>query len=389
MAALVHNHLYQLWGGVESTFGAGPASTPATGDAFDHITFDPGPAPGASLVPNAEKNGTRSMAPPVQSHNDPRAFRVELYAKGSGTATTAIDPAFLLRAGGFTETVGGADVSYARTLAPATSAWLWSVSAGGEFAMSYAGAVVGEIGLTVEDLARMTFSGEAAKVSVCDETTIAANITAGNSSFTLAANHGWVVPTNGAPVWVTIGAETVKVTAVSGVTATISGTFASNHTSGDAVAPHVPSRTVASTTPISAVNCLLDINAGSEELTVLRYSATIRTGVRLLDKEVHGAFRSGLVGERTPEDAVRATADLYLTSGAGSSRVLAMFAAQTTKSLRLQCGETSGNIIRINATTAKIAAPPSVPESESGPRIATIEIGGYSTTGADVAVVTL
>lgn len=387
--ALVHNHLYQLWGGTESTFGAGPASTPATGDAFDHVSFDPGQTPGASLTPNAEKNGTRSMAAPVQGAHDPRAFRVECYAKGSGTATTAIDPAFLLKAGGFTETVGGADVSYARTLSPSTSAWLWSVSAGGEFGISYAGACVGEIALTVEDLARISFSGEAAKVSICDETTIGANILAGATSFTLAANHGWVVPANGAPVWVSIGGETIKVTSVSGNTATISGTFASGHTSGDAVAPYVPTRTVASTTPVSAVNCILDVNAGSEEITVLKWSATIKTGVRLLDKEVHNAFRSGLVGERTPDDAVRATADLYFTTGPGSSKLAAMFAAQTTKSLRLQIGETSGNIVRVNATTAKVISPLSVPEADSGPRIATVEFGAYSTTGADVAVVTL
>src|SRR5574343_583574 len=369
--ALVHNHLYQLWGGTEATFGAGPASTPATGDAFDHVSFDPGQTPGASLTPNAEKNGTRSMAAPVQGAHDPRAFRVECYAKGSGTATTAIDPAFLLKAGGFTETVGGADVSYARTLSPSTSA------------------CVGEIALTVEDLARISFSGEAAKVSICDETTIGANILAGATSFTLAANHGWVVPSSGAPVWVSIGGETIKVTSVSGNTATISGTFAGGHTSGDAVAPYVPARTVASTTPVSAVNCILDVNAGSEGITVLKWSATIKTGVRLLDKEVHNAFRSGLVGERTPDDAVRATADLYFTTGPGSSKLAAMFAAQTTKSLRLQIGETSGNIVRVNATTAKVISPLSVPEADSGPRIATVEFGAYSTTGADVAVVTL
>ena len=390
MATIIEDHLFQLWGGTESTFGAGPASNPAAGDAFDHVAFDPGQTPGQSVVPNAEKNGTRSMGPPVQGFFDPRAFKVDLYAKGSGTATTAIDAAFLLKAGGFTETVGGSDVSYARTLSPATSAWLWSVSANGELGISYAGAVVGEIGVQVEDLARLTFSGEAAKVSICDKTTIAANILAGASSFTLAATPGWVVPRSGAPVWVTINAETVKVTSVSGVTATISGTFAGGHTSGDAVSPFVPSsRTVSSQPPVSAVNCLLDLSAGSEEIAVLKWNATIKTGVRLLDKEAHATFRSGLVGERTPDDAARITADLYYTAQTGSSKLAAMFAAQTTKSVRASVGETSGNIIRINMTTAKVVSPLSIPEADSGPRIGTVELAGYSTTGADVAVVTL
>lgn len=390
MATIIENHLFQLWGGTESTFGAGPASNPATADAFDHIAFDPGQTPGASVVPNAEKNGYRSMGFPVQSFHDPRPFKIDLHARGSGSATTAIDPAFLLKAGGFTETVGGSSVDYARTLSPATSAWLWSVSSNGELGLSYAGAVVGEIGLQVEDLARLTFAGEAAKVSICDKTTIAAGISIGNASFTLAANHGWVVPSGGAPVWVTIGSETVKVTAVSGDTATISGTFASTHTLGDAVSPFVPStRTVSAAAPVSAVNCVLDLNAGSEEIAVLKWNATIKTGVRLLDKEVHAAFRSGLIGERTPDDAARITADLYYTAQTGTSKLAAMFAAQTSKSVRATIGETSGNIIRLNMLTAKVVSPLSIPESDSGPRIGTVELAGYSTTGVDVALVTL
>ena len=390
MATIIENHLFQLWGGNEATFGAGPASNPAATDAFDHITFDPGQTPGQSLVPNAEKNGTRSMGAPLQSFHDPRPFKVEVHARGSGVATTAIDPAFLLKAGGFTETVGGSSVDYARTLSPATSAWLWSVSANGELGLSYAGAVVGEFGVQVEDIARLSFSGEAAKVSICDKTTIAANILLGASSFTLTANHGWVVLSGGAPVWVTINSETVKVISVSGVTATISGTFAGPHTSGDAVSPFVPSsRTVSAATPVSAVNCLLDINAGSEEIAVLKWSATIKTGVRLLDKEVHATFRSGMIGERTPDDAARIQADLYYTAQSGSSKLAALFAAQTTKSVRASVGETSGNILRLNMTTAKVVSPLSIPESDSGPRIATIELAGYSATGVDVAVVTL
>ena len=390
MATIIENHLFQLWGGTESTFGAGPASNPAAADAVDHVAFDPGQTPGQSVVPNAEKNGTRSMGPPTQSFHDPRPFKLDLHARGSGTPTTAIDPAFLFKAGGFTETVGGASVDYARTLSPATSAWLWSVSSNGELGLSYAGAVVGQIDLTVEDIARLSFSGEAAKVSICDKTTIAADILLGASSFTLTANHGWVVPSSGAPVWVTIGAETVKVISVSGVTATISGTFAGPHTSGDAVSPFVPSsRTVSTQTPISAVNCVLDLNAGSEEIAVLKWNASIKTGVRLLDKEVHATFRSGLIGERTPDDAARISADLYYTAQTGTSKLAAMFAAQTTKSVRASIGETSGNIIRINMTTAKVVSPLSIPESDSGPRIGTVELAGYSTAGTDVAISTL
>ena len=389
MSSLIPDHLMQLWGGTEATFGAGGAASPATGDAFDHLNFDPGPMGGPEIIPNLEKTGSRGYGIPVQGSHVPRSPKVGVYAKGSGVATTPVDFAFLFKAAGFTETVGGADVSYARTLIPATSAWLWSASANGEVGFSYAGVVVNEIKITAEDLAKFEFSLEAAKVSAFYKTTLNGAVSIGGGSLTLAADHGCVLPTGGAPLYAKIDSEEVKITAISGNTATLSAVLTANHSDGATVTASVPARTVSSQLPVSVANCLFDINAGASELTVLKWEATIKTGVRLLEKEAHNAFRTGFVGERPGEDAVRLNADFYYTVTAGTAKLHQKFANKTSASVRGSVGESAGNIIRINATSAYIVEPPTAPEIDNGPRQGSVVFGGYGSTGADVSIVTL
>lgn len=392
MAELIPSELMQWWGGTESTFGAGGASNPAGADAFDHISADAGPLPGRSIIANAEKTGYRSSKSGFQGWYDPRTFRFTCYLRGSGTNTTATDWAFLLKAAGFTETVGGSSVAYARTLDPTASnvsAWFWGATSGGEVGRSLGGCIVSQVSITAENEARIEFTGEAAETSIVHKTTLGANVTAGASTLTLATGHGWVVDSGSAPVYVKINSEVFKVTAVSGVTATLSGTAAGNHTSGDAVLAYVPARTVATTSPISSVLFAFDLNAGAEDLQFEKLSVAIKSGGRLIDKEAGELFRTGYVFERPGADAVRYTVDAHFTVGSSSIAKLAgYFAAKTSKSVLATIGTAAGNIFELASTDAEIIEAPSAPEIDNGPVKGTFIFQGHSATGADVAFTT-
>lgn len=392
MAELIPGELFQWWGGTESTFRAGGASNPAAGDAFDHLSADAGPLPGRTIIANAEKTGYRSHKSGFQAWSDPRTFKFTTYLRGSGTNTTATDWNFFLKAAGFTETVGGSSVSYARTLDPTASnisAWFWGATSGGEIGRSLSGAVITQVSITADNEGRVEFTGEAAASSVVYKTTLGANVTAGDATLTLASGHGWVVDSGSAPVYVKINAETFKVTAVSSNTATLSGVAAGNHTSGDAVTAFVPTRTVATTEPISSVLFVFDLNAGAEDIQFEKLSAVVKSGGRLLDKEAGETFRTGYVFERPGPDAVRFTVDMHHTVGASSvAKLNGYFAAKTSKSLLATIGSVSGNKIELASTDAIIVEAPSAPEVDNGPIKSTFIFQGHSSSGTDVSIVT-
>lgn len=390
MAEQIPGELMQWGGGTETTFGAGGASNPAAGDAFDHLSADVGALPMRVILQNDEKSGYRTKKAGFQGWFDPRQIKMSIYAKGSGVATTQVDYAFLFKAAGFTETVGGSSVSYARSGDPTSSnisAWLWGVSSGGEIGKSISGAIMTQIALTAENESKIEFTGEAAKSSVIYKTTLGSTISISDPTITLSAGHGWVV--EGAPVYFQIDSEIFKGASISGNVVTLSGTASAGHTAGVNVTAYGPSRTVSAADPLSSVLFSFDLNAGSEDIQYEKIKVDIKTGMKLLDKEAGEAYRTGYIGENPGADAARYTVDMHYTVGASSVAKLAAYAAgNTSKSALCTLGTATGNIITIASTDARIPEPPNAPEPDSGPVKATFIFQGHSASGADIAIVT-
>jgi hypothetical protein len=374
------------WGGIEAAGapGAGPASDPAAGDAFDHLGADLGlAAQDRRRLPVADKTGYRTIRAPVEGAFDPVAFKFAVACRAHHVAATAPDYGHFFEAGGFGTGAGGL---YTRQLAPQASAWFWGASADGMIGHSYAGAVVSEMALAFgEDLARWDFTGQAAKASTIERVLLAANAAAGQAYLELTvATCGWVV---NAPVWVKVGASATvhKVTAYDSTTgrATISPVVpGGGYTLGDAVVPYSPSRTLTTENPVAEHNCSLDLNAGAEEILITKGTLTIKTGMELRAKEAHSDFRNGVVAKRVPDGAV-ITADMVYTLAKAKLQKYAR--DLTTKDLLITLGPAASRRITIDGQVAKVMQLPTV-EAEDGPRMGTMTLALYGPAGDDVAI---
>lgn len=389
---LILDHLQQLYVGTEATFLAGPATYPLPADALDHISIDTA-VPKKRVIPNADQTGNRGARAAIRGAYDPMSVRILAYLKGSGTATTAPDLAPLFKAAGFTETVGGSDVTYSRTLTPTTSAWVWAVTKDGSCGKMYAGMVEGEISIADMgvDAARIDFAGTAAASSVIYPAGLSGAVNTTATTLPLDPNHGWVI--GGAPAFITVteGAlvEVMKVTALSGDSATVVRNVdsggADSFTAAATITAYVPpTRTVASTTPIGETEGSFTISAANKE--IVKASLSIRTGLDLLDKEAFAETRQGMVPMRYGEEGARLTCDVVYTNGSeGISYLHGAQVAATSFALIATIGSTAGNRVVVTMPTAQVADI-NAPDGADGPRKGTVIFNAYSTDGADLTI---
>lgn len=381
----ISNALFEFWGGVEATFGAGGATSPAADDAFVHESADVGPVSAARIIEVMDKTGERTYRYPVQGAYEPVPFTIRTPLRPAYATQTEPDEGFLFKAGGFSPTLG----VYSRQRVPATSAWMWAVSHDGKCARSFAGVAVEKIVIGGGDgIASVEFSGQAAAKSEIYEATLEVAATSGQTQLTLVAGSGWVVPAGGAPCYVTLDAGVTihKVTAFDQATniATITPAVpVAGYLDASTVTLYrSPTRTYAAQaepmSPVAEQTHSFDLNSGSEEIYVVDFELTIDTGVKLRRKEAHASFVRGLHGNRAAPATVKANLVFLL----GDAKVSGYLEALTTKDLQIKIGPTTGRYVKIDANTIKLKKV-DVPESaDDGAAEGTIEASIYALNAA-------
>jgi hypothetical protein len=381
----ISNALFEWWGGVESTFGAGGAASPAADDAFVHESADVGPVSAARIIEVMDKTGERTYRYPVQGAYEPVPFTFKTPLRPAFATQTEPDEGFFYKAAGFTVALG----VYSRTRVPAVSGWAWGVSHDGKCGRSFAGMAVEKITINAGDgIASVDFAGQAAAKSEVYEATLEVAATSGQTQLTLVAGSGWVVPTGGAPCYVTCdaGVTVHKVTAFDQATSIATITPAvpvAGYADVSTVALHrSATRTYAAQAepmaPVAEQTHSFDLNNGSEEIYVVDFSLEIDTGVKLRRKEAHSSFVRGLHGNRAAPAQVKANLVFLL----GNAKLSGYLEALATKDLRIQIGPTSGRYIRIDANTIKLKKA-DVPEGGAdGAAEGTIEASIYALNAA-------
>lgn len=377
MAGPVPSHLIVRFGGTEASFGAGPASTPAAGDAYRHEGGD-FPNQVAEVVEVGDKTGYRSQRVPVQGAKMPVPWKLSLLALPPGGAASAPDYGHLLEAGAFSQ-AGGV---YSRALNQTTTAWDYAVARDGTWAQTAAGIITKQAKYSGgEGLAKAEFSGEAAKVSTINETTLGNAIAIGNGTVTLASGHGWVI--NGAPVYFKVDSESFIGVSIAGDVVTLSANATANHNNGTAVTATVPTHTPTDSDPVADANGTFDLNNGAEEIVTEKWSVTLDTGMEMGPKEYGQTYRTRAICTRKLQ-AVQCTADLlWLTTYA---KLMGYARDLTSKDLLIRIGPAASRRIQIRFPTAKLRKPPATPEVATGSLRATLDLGGYATDGNDVTV---
>lgn len=381
-AFVINDALMQYWGGLEASFGAGPASDPAAGDAFDHEGAELGEFFSQRVIQVNDKTGQRTYRKPVQGAFDPVTPRFSLLARPSDAAATEPDYGHFFKAGGFDFLAG----TYSRKRVPSSSAWVWGASADGMFGACFAGLVTQEIVFSGgEDLGRIQFGCVAAKGSVVYYATLASAAAAAATSITLPAGCGWQIA--GAPAWITInGSATVhKVTAFNPTTnvATIAPAVpVGGYPISAEVRPYTPPRTVTAQAPLAEQTHTLDLANGADAVICTRYEVTIATGMDLRPKESGQLYRTGLVAMR-PANAARVVADVVFTLD--KQRLHAYVRDLAEKQLKIGMGPSGSRRFEINAAQAIVEKLPPV-EGADSPRLGTFEIGCYAVSGDDISI---
>lgn len=104
---------------LESSYGV-PAA-PASAQAFEWIELDMGSAEQGNTRPKADKTAFRGESNEfIEGRVEPIAWTGTTSVKSRATATTAAKESALYQAGGLTETIGGADVTYTVVNVPST-----------------------------------------------------------------------------------------------------------------------------------------------------------------------------------------------------------------------------------------------------------------------------
>lgn len=393
---LIPDHLQQIWVGLESTHGEGPADLPVAADAIDHISLD-APLMRRRVEANEEQTGNRGPKPSFRGAVDPVAVRILAYLRGSGSAGTAPPVGKLLRAAGFTETVNvGVDVTYTRALEPEGSAWLWAAHRDGSEGRCYSGVAITEIQVpdAGTQAARIEVAGNAARGAAVYKTTVGTGgIDNQSTALPLAPGHGWTM--SGAPAWIEVSdgesTEIMKVTAVDGDVATVvrdvGGTGAVAFLAGDTISAYRPARSVPSTTPMqeNLGGFTVDDGGGASGRKIVKASLTVRTGIDLLDKEAFSLNRQGNVAMRYGEDGAQLLCDVIYTRGSDGMVYLHAHADRATDlAVVMTLGSVPGNravIAMPRAQVVDIAAP----DATDGPRKGTVTFGAFSTDGADIS----
>lgn len=387
----ISNALFEWFGGTETTFGAGGASTPAAEDAFIHDAADVGPVSAARVIEVVDKTGERTHRPPVQGAYDPVPFAFDMALRPAYAANTEPDYGFFFKAAGFTVASG----VFSRTRVPATSGWAWGVSHDGKCGRSFAGMAVEKFTLKGGDgLAMINFAGNASAKSQVFEATLGAGATSGQTVLTLTEGCGWTVPENGAPCYITInGSDIHKVTKFveSTNTATITPAVpVAGYSNGATVSPYRPaSKTYAGQAepmdPVAEQTHSLDLNNGSEEIYVTTFDLEVDTGVRLRKREAHASFVRGLHGNRAAPPMVKANLVFLL----GDAKLNAYLSELTTKDLVLSLGPTTGRYVKVDGNTFKLKKVDIPETAEDGAAEGTIEGAIYAlnaAAGSDIVI---
>lgn len=366
----------QWWCGKEATFGAGPASAPSATDAFIHEAIDLGNYPSPAHYAIGDKTGFQSFRPDIAGPVDPLALQIQMAARPAGSAAAPPQYGALLEAGGFAQSAG----SYVPSFGSDDTAWLWGANRDGTVGHCFTGVAVQQIVYSGGDQhARLQFTAQAARGAVVYRTKLAAAASIGATSLQLEPGHGWVIL--GAPAWVKIGSQTVKVTGVNGNTATVAALTAAA-SSGDDVIPAFFDRVENDSDPVAEQDLLVDIDGGAEDIYVTTFELTIATGRELRAKESNSRFRRGVISTRPAE---RVTFQAELIYDTDAAKLHAYVAALAQKELLARIGPSGGRRIEFSCPHIQLK-PFAAPEGAEGARMATITGRAYALDGADITI---
>jgi hypothetical protein len=400
---LIRDHTQRLFGGLEATFGAGAAATLAATDAVRFIS--------ASLeetsrryIANEEMTGNRGQKVGVNGAYEPLPVKVVIPLLGASAVDVAPDFAAWLKAAGLLETTSaGVHVNYARDPTGVTacdySAWLTSINADKSAADYYAGIPFQEIAIPGigTNLARIEFTGQAAKASHFYQCTVGTGgITNVATALPLTAHHGLVHGGVDFLIEVTDGTNTevMKVTAVSGVTATVvrnvlaAGAFA--FVSTDTIRAYCPAATVTADEQIGdrAGSLTLDDGAGGGAINLDFYKAdlVIHTGQELEEKQGFEEYRKRVISEKFSEDGVVFTVDMPFAAGStGESYLHRLREDNTAVALVLTIGTVATDRVVITIPTAHIRSV-KAPRAGTGARKGTVIFVAHSADGLDFSM---
>lgn len=400
---LIRDHTQRLFGGLESTFGAGAPATLAATDAMRFVSASLEEA-SRRYIPNDEVTSNRGQKVGVNGAYEPLPLKVLMPLIGSGTVDVAPDFAAFMKAAGFLETTsGGAYVKYDRDPTGATSdtysAWLTSVNADKSAADYYAGIAIQEVSFPGigTNLARIEFTGQATKASHFYQCTVGAGgITDIALSLPLTAHHGLV---HGGvdfliEVYDGVNTEVMKVTAVSGNTATVvrnvlaAGAHA--FVSTDTIRAYCPAATVSAQEQIGdrAGSLTLDDGAGGGAINLDFYKAdlAIRTGQELEEKQGFEDYRKRVVAERFSEDGCVFTIDVPFAAGpTGESYLHRLREDNTACALVLTIGATAADRVVVTIPTAQIRSV-KAPRAGTGARKGTVIFVAHTADALDCSI---
>ncbi len=382
------DHTAQVYGGLEATFGAGPAAAPAAADALRFITFESELA-ARRLIPNAEQLGHRGMGPPILGGYDPTPIKMVAPLVGSGVAATPPNIGRLLRAAGLLETVG-ADVLYSRDANPAASAWLARAHKDGSFGQLLAGCLF-DGDLAFPDLgtadARIELNGKATRASTVYRNKVAGAVAIGATALPLAEKT-WVLAGAPAFVEVTEGAnsEVMKVTAVdNSVTPAVAtvvraqaATTAKAFTAAATVRPYAPAPVVPNTAAIGdpQVSLQVDLGAGLVGMQIVKAGLVIKPGLVLWEKEAGSEHILGFAPDRYGDDGCRLTLDAIYTTGDGPAIFHRLRQDQTAIQAVVTVGNVAGNRMVATLPACRVVEC-NAPAGASGTRKGTIVLSAY------------
>lgn len=395
---LTRDNLARLFAVSEASYAAGWAAIVAATDGLRHISVDAS-EPVREIIANDEMTGNRGGAAPISGALGAKQLDLLLPLVGSGTATTPPDMAPLLKACGFTETVGGSDVTYARDPLAATageySAALQLVNADKSAGDFYGGVAVQSIEIPALGTqgARVQVRAQATRQSAMQRTVVGTGgITNVATSLPLAANHGMVHNGIDFPIEVTDGVNTerMKVTAIDTTVTPNVATVARSYDSGtaysfvagDTIRAFVPSSfTVSSQEIIGDRLGSLTVDGADLEF----YDGTLRipTGHEHDRKPAFESYPQRVVVTRYGPPELEVNIPLLGNSLASLLRRKAE--DQSNVAIVLTIGSVAGNRLVVNMPTARVRF--SAPRNSEGLRKATVIFSGYATTGADMTLV--
>lgn len=329
----------------ETTFGTQPL--PASTQGLEVASLDMGPVQQGVTRPKKDKTAGRDMTlGHVEGRVEPMPFTLETSVKSRALATTPAKEAALLKAAGLVETVGGANVTYGLSSAPAEAGLTVLRAAGGGSDALLAEAGMGGV------VRQLVVSGGDSELMLRAVGAFASKAhlgqAVGSIASAVATNFTLATPAEAyrfAPGYYQCEAEVVLVTAVDYATGVLTvvraqaTTVAAIHTAKP-LYPYVPNPAV-SGSPISEANVVVTLDGVATRCT--RFSVDITTGIDFLPLATGSRFVQGTKALRVD---VKPSLELVLTDELVA--LLGKASQRKAVALSILCGTGAGGQVTLS-----------------------------------------